>query len=551
MRRMLLHKKSIPRNSKHPLLKIARTSTNRLFIRNVEAAASASEAVEEGKDTTGSARSRQGAAPTQAKSQPMQSNPLRSLGDALREISQRMDEILESDGPQEQPDQQMDTTGASQLEYLRPETEQIADEMQALGPAQQEDVAKLNELKFLDEDAQPTEGAPPMDEDPSESAPEPSSHPLHSALHADATSHTHGDDVKSALTQAEIRSQQPGQPTVDAVPSHGVVPTEDEEQEAQHKVEAALRQWQADGQPSAQSEEIWRAYESLTHDLAYALCEQLRLILEPTMATRLRGDYRTGKRLNMKKIIPYIASEFTKDKIWLRRTRPSTREYQVLVALDDSRSMAESHSVHLALQTLALVAKALGTLEVGDVALARFGEGVDVLHPFDAGPFSDQAGARVMRAFRFDQKATQVLSLLETSLTLLEQARERRATSSSSAADLWQLEIIISDGICQDHERLRTVLRRAEEQRVMVVFIVLDSLHAKGAAAGAGGVGENSILSMNQVAYKMVDGRMDLQVERYLDTFPFEYYVVLRNVEALPDVLAGTLKQFFERVAEA
>lgn len=482
----------------------------------------------------------------------MQSNPLRSLGDALREISQRMDEILESDGPQEQPDQQMDTTGASQLEYLRPETEQITDEMQALGPAQQEDVAKLNELKFLDEDAQPTEGAPPMDEDPSESAPEPSSHPLQSALHAEPTSHTHGDDVKSALTQAEIRSQQPGQPAVDAVPSDGVAPTEDEEQEAQHKVEAALRQWQADGQPSAQSEEIWRAYESLTHDLAYALCEQLRLILEPTMATRLRGDYRTGKRLNMKKIIPYIASEFTKDKIWLRRTRPSTREYQVLVALDDSRSMAESHSVHLALQTLALVAKALGTLEVGDVALARFGESVDVLHPFDAGPFSDQAGARVMRAFRFDQKATQVLSLLETSLTLLEQARERRATSSSSAADLWQLEIIISDGICQDHERLRTVLRRAEEQRVMVVFIVLDSLHAKGAAAGgAGGVGENSILSMNQVAYKMVDGRMDLQVERYLDTFPFEYYVVLRNVEALPDVLAGTLKQFFERVAEA
>ncbi|KAL1950443.1 hypothetical protein VTO73DRAFT_5567 [Trametes versicolor] len=518
---------------------------------NAEAAAAASEVIEEGKDTTGSARSRQGAAPTQAKSQPMQSNPLRSLGDALREISQRMDEILESDGPQEQPDQQMDTTGASQLEYLRPETEQIADEMQALGPAQQEDVAKLNELKFLDEDAQPTEGAPPMDEDPAEGVPESSSHPLQSALHAEPTSHTHGDDVKSALTQAEIRSQQPGQPAVDALLADGVAPTEDEEQEAQHKVEAALRQWQADGQPSAQSEEIWRAYESLTHDLAYALCEQLRLILEPTMATRLRGDYRTGKRLNMKKIIPYIASEFTKDKIWLRRTRPSTREYQVLVALDDSRSMAESHSVHLALQTLALVAKALGTLEVGDVALARFGEGVDVLHPFDAGPFSDQAGARVMRAFRFDQKATQVLSLLETSLTLLEQARERRATSSSSAADLWQLEIIISDGICQDHERLRTVLRRAEEQRVMVVFIVLDSLHAKGAAAGTGGMGENSILSMNQVAYKMVDGRMDLQVERYLDTFPFEYYVVLRNVEALPDVLAGTLKQFFERVAEA
>ena len=82
----------------------------------------------------------------------------------------------------------------------------------------------------------------------------------------------------------------------------------------------------------------------------------------------------------------------------------------------------------------------------------------------------------------------------------------------------------------------------------MVVFIILDSLHSKGAVSGKN---ESSILSMSQVAYKMVDGRMDLQVERYLDTFPFEYYVVLRNVEALPDVLSGTLKQFFERIAEA
>ncbi|KAI0631943.1 midasin [Trametes polyzona] len=522
---------------------------------SAEAATAPTDSLEESQNTTGSARSLQGSAPTQARSQPLQNNPLRSLGDALREISQRMDEILEGEGPQERPEQQMDTSGASQLEYLRPEADKGEDEMQALGPAQKEDVARLNELKFLDDEMQPTEEVPPLEEDNTTADPssQPSSHPPHSALHAEPTSHSMSDDVKSALTQTEVRSQRPGQqPTADAVdrlPSDDMEPTEEEEHDAQKEVELALRQWQAEGQPSSQAEDIWRKYESLTHDLSYALCEQLRLILEPTMATRLRGDYRTGKRLNMKKIIPYIASEFTKDKIWLRRTRPSTREYQVLVALDDSRSMAESHSVHLAFQTLALVARALGRLEVGDVALARFGEAVDVLHPFDAGPFTDQAGARVMRAFRFDQKATQVLSLLETSLTLLEQARERRATASSTAADLWQLEIIISDGICQDHERLRTVLRRAEEQRVMVVFIVLDSLHSKG--GGAGGAGENSILSMNQVAYKMVDGRMDLQVERYLDTFPFEYYVVLRNVEALPDVLAGTLKQFFERVAEA
>lgn len=57
-----------------------------------------------------------------------------------------------------------------------------------------------------------------------------------------------------------------------------------------------------------------------------------------------RGDYRTGKRLNMRKVIPYIASQFRKDKIWLRRTKPSKRNYQICLAVDDSSSMVDNHT---------------------------------------------------------------------------------------------------------------------------------------------------------------------------------------------------------------
>ena len=42
----------------------------------------------------------------------------------------------------------------------------------------------------------------------------------------------------------------------------------------------------------------------------------------------MQGDYRTGKRLNMRKIIPSLASDFRRDKIWLRRSKPSVRRYQ-------------------------------------------------------------------------------------------------------------------------------------------------------------------------------------------------------------------------------
>lgn len=83
--------------------------------------------------------------------------------------------------------------------------------------------------------------------------------------------------------------------------------------------------------------QLWRRYDALTADLSAQLCEQLRLILQPSLATKLKGDYRSGKRINMKKVIPYIASQFKKDKIWLRRTKPHKRSYQVLLAIDDSR----------------------------------------------------------------------------------------------------------------------------------------------------------------------------------------------------------------------
>lgn len=493
----------------------------------------------EGSATFGS---KGGQAPSQSE-EPQASNPLRDLGDTLKEIRQRFDEILNGDQDQA-PRERIDVgDGQSQLEYLRPED--ADNDMQALGPAGEEQVAKLDQLNLIDDDMA-VDNTTAMDID-TPAAPEQHEQPTQeSVFQQDPSSSTRRDDVEGAILQTTNNRFPENSVFPDSSTSRADIEMDDT---TDHAVEIELRNWRATDYPDDGAEHIWRLYESLTHDLAYALCEQLRLILEPTLATRLKGDYRTGKRLNMKKIISYIASDYTKDKIWLRRTKPSQREYQVFIALDDSRSMAESHSIHLAYETLALISKALGRLEAGDIAIAKFGETVDILHGFDEGPFTDQAGTKIMSAFRFKQKATDVLSLVDTSLKVLERARERRSMSSSSAADLWQLEIIISDGMCQDHEKLRTVLRRAEEQRVMIVFIILDSLHTTAGDSSTQQHG-SSILLMDKPEFKMVDGRMEVQLQKYLDSFPFEYYVVLRNVEALPEVLSGTLKQFFERISE-
>lgn len=471
-------------------------------------------------------------------------NPLRSLGDALKEIRQRFDEILNSEAA-DQPKQNIGPPEApGQLEYLQPDDED--EDMQALGPAGEEQVAKLNDLKFVEDDAQPDPSFT-MDID----------EPIQAEQHENvAESHAPQSEKNGSVRENVVGAILSGivplsQPSTLPDPSSVKADIDMKEEATDDNVEAELGQWKARDFPETQAEHMWRLYESMTHDLAYALCEQLRLILEPTLATRLKGDFRTGKRLNMKKIIPYIASDYTKDKIWLRRTRPSQREYQILIALDDSRSMAESHSIHLAYQTLALISKALSRLEAGDIAIAKFGGAVDILHGFDQGPFSDQAGTQVVNAFTFKQRSTNVLSLIDTSLKVLESARERRSMSSASAADLWQLEIIISDGICQDHDQLRTLLRKAEEQKVMIVFIILDSLRSNATLASSSKDADaGSILTMTKAEFKSVNGKVEMQLQKYLDSFPFEYYVVLRSVDALPEVLSGTLKQFFERISE-
>jgi midasin len=465
-------------------------------------------------------------------------NPLRSLGDALKEWNRRLDSIADAQTEKPQPETQPGTQEGADVDMEYVEDGKSEDE-QAVGPADEEQVQRLGQLRLEGtvEDAPFVDDTEVDMDQPQDSRIEPHRLPIDSEPQP-------VEDVK-AVTGAQLRqSQMP--PSTGAETMEGesadddVAPDRAPEQELEPaRVPQHILAWQKNDE-SLDASSVWRYYQSLTLGLCYNLTEQLRLILEPTLASRLKGDYRSGKRLNMKKIIPYIASEFTKDKIWLRRTRPSQREFQVLVALDDSKSMADSHSIHLAYQTLALVSGALQRLEVGEVGIARFGEDVKFVHGFDKGPVTDDAGAEVIGSFSFDQRRTDVRMLLEQSLVELSRARERKRTT----VDLWQLEIIISDGICQDLDAVAALLRKAKEQKVMVVFIVVDSLHQRGDGTTAAAATQHSILDMSSVSY--VNG--ELKMERYLDSFPFEYYVVLRDVEALPEVLSGTLRQFFERV---
>ncbi|XP_074752140.1 midasin isoform X1 [Athene noctua] len=309
-------------------------------------------------------------------------------------------------------------------------------------------------------------------------------------------------------------------------------------EELRKELERQLEAWQTQqsGTPDEENEaaQLWQRYLVLTAPLSQQLCEQLRLILEPTQAAKLKGDYRTGKRLNMRKVIPYIASQFRKDKIWLRRTKPSKRQYQICLAIDDSSSMIDNHSKQLAYESLAVIGNALTLLEVGQIAVCSFGETVQLLHPFHE-QFSDQSGTRILRLCKFQQKKTKIAQFLESSANMFAAAQQLSQNINPETA---QLLLIVSDGrglFLEGKERVTAAVQAAQNANIFVIFVVLDNPNSR-----------DSILDIKVPIFK---GHGELpEIRSYMEEFPFPFYMILRDVNALPETLSDALRQWFELV---
>eukprot|EP00501_MAST-03F_sp_TOSAG23-6_P001355 GSMAST32.ASY1.ANO1.1407.1 assembled CDS len=260
---------------------------------------------------------------------------------------------------------------------------------------------------------------------------------------------------------------------------------------------------------------LWHRYEALTAESAQRLTEQLRLVLAPMLATRLKGDYRSGKRINMRKVIPFIASQFRKDKIWLRRTMPSKRCYQVVVAIDDSKSMGPA---------------------VGELSVLSFGENVRMLHPFNE-PFTDDSAGRMLSQFRFNQENTKFAKTIESITSILASMRHSQQMSAGIKVEFTQLVFMISDGIMSENrEKVKQMARTAIEMRQMLVMIIVDDPSNEN----------TSIYDLKTV--NLANGKV--QMSAYFDDYPISYYVVVQDPKALPEVMADALRQWFQMLSQ-
>ena len=74
----------------------------------------------------------------------------------------------------------------------------------------------------------------------------------------------------------------------------------------------------------------------------------------------------------------------------------------------------------------------------------------------------------------------------------------------------------------------------------MIVFAIINSS------------GNQSILNLQQTSFEKDEkGEMQVKIKRYLDGFPFSYYLIVGDIKNLPGVLSTALRQWFAEVVDS
>jgi len=149
-----------------------------------------------------------------------------------------------------------------------------------------------------------------------------------------------------------------------------------------------------------------------------------------------------------------------------------------------------------------------------------------ILHAFDK-PFTVESGPSIVQNFSFSQQRTRTALCVESTLLALKDPGDVAAL---------QLVFLISDGRIErdSRARIRQLMREMLEQNILLAMIIVEGQHKK-----------DSILKMKEVTFE----KGKPTIKQFIEDYPFPYYVVLEDMQSLPEVLGDALRQWFEMLA--
>lgn len=194
---------------------------------------------------------------------------------------------------------------------------------------------------------------------------------------------------------------------------------------------------------------------------------------------------------------------------------------------------------------ISLVSQALKFLESGKLSIVSFGEAPQIIlnhsEQFD--------GPKLVNLLNFSQNKSRIGQLLE----FVRIASAEDAGSGSDNGIFENLLLILSDGrniFSEGEQYVRNAIKMARLQRIFIVYIIIDNPENK---VRFDNQTKNTQL-FNQITFQhsILDIRTPSADYKstisYLDSFPFPYYVIVRDLSQLPLVLSDAMRQWFELV---
>ena len=104
-----------------------------------------------------------------------------------------------------------------------------------------------------------------------------------------------------------------------------------------------------------------------------------------------------------------------------------------------------------------------------------------------------------------------------------------------------QLVFMISDGRIERDSRaeLKRLIREMFERNILLAMIVVEGQNSDGSR-------KDSLVNMKEVTFE----KGKPVVKRFIEDYPFPYYIILEDMSALPEVLGDALRQWFEMLAQ-
>lgn len=165
------------------------------------------------------------------------------------------------------------------------------------------------------------------------------------------------------------------------------------------------------------------------------------------------------------------------------------------------------------------------------LSVSRIRDRMTILTSFEE-LFTEESCRRIANQFSFsyDETNSHNYAMAKFMSDSVQYLKEESAKNTNT--ELHQICFILSDGRF-NKEYVRPHITEAERHNQTYIFIIVDRKEV-----------EDSVMSIKSPV-KGNDNKYTFK--RYMDDFPFEYYLIVRDVSELSSILADVLRQYFEQ----